>query len=701
MPPLLTRPIYWNVEFPGIDLLMLVIAIGLSGAIAYGIYRRFLLWKALGQAEIRWDHPLERSLRVLGSVFGQRRIVSHAYAGQMHTLILIGFTLLFIGTCLVAIERDLGQGLFGFRPVAFFYGHFYEVSSLFLDIAGLMVVVGCCMALCRRFIEKPVHIQGSEGFAVWSAFLLIVTLTGFYLEAARIAHSAFVLQEGSIQTADPALEKWVSPVGYTLARMLPTAWVTPTTQHRVLWWGHAFLSFGFILGFGYSVLRHGFTGIANQFFASLESTGTLQPIPNIEESETFGVTTIEQFSWKTLFDSDVCVSCGRCELHCPASITGKPLSPKRIMQSIHTVWEPAASRMASGELLFEFPALVGNTVSEEELWACTTCGACMHQCPLFIEHIPAIVGMRRAQVMMESRFPSEAQVTLVNLEKSGNPWGLDNTTRADWAKGLSVPVMAEAEDPEILWWVGCAGSFDARAKSTTRALAKLLQSAGVRFAILGPEEQCCGDPARRIGQEYLYHVLSLMAVETMNGYGVKRIMTSCPHCFHTIKNEYPQQGGHYEVVHHTTFIQELIQQGRLSDLAVDSIHQSDGTSVEPQSQATRIVFHDSCYLGRHNDVYQAPRDLIRLAGFQQGDLPRHGRESFCCGAGGGRMWMEEHLGDKKINIERSEEVIASGAEQLAVACPFCKTMLGDGLKEKGREDIRVRDVAELLAEKLS
>jgi Fe-S oxidoreductase len=604
----------------------------------------------------------------------------------MHTLIFAGFVVLFLGTCLIAIERDICQGMFGVKPVAFLYGHFYCVFSFILDVAGVMVIVGCLMALYRRLIERPSYLIGITGFGKWTVFLLVVCVTGFYLEAARIAHSAFVIEGSKIIEASSSLERWASPVGYALAMALPTGVFSAKAQHFVMWWGHAFLSLGFILGFGCSILRHPFAGLANIFFARLESSGTLELIPNLEEAESFGVTTVDQFSWKTLFDSDVCVSCGRCEIHCPATITGKPLNPKRIMQSISKAWEPVAQRLVSGQTVEEFPQLVAGFITEDELWSCTTCGACMQQCPLQIEHIPAIIGLRRSLVMMESRFPKEAQLTLVNLEKAGNPWGLDNTTRGDWSKGLDVPTIAEEPDPEVLVWVGCAGSFDVRAKPATRALAKILRAAGVRFAILGSEEHCCGDPARRIGHEYLYVTLAQMAVETLNGHGVKKIIASCPHCFHTLANEFPQLGGKFEVIHHTAFIDELIRSGRLKGIAG-----GDGLST---------AYHDSCYLGRHNDVYEAPRNLVKAAGLELAEMPRNHSESFCCGAGGGRMWMEEHLGTKKINIERSEEVSATGCKQVAVACPFCKTMLMDGLKEKGREDLRVVDVAELLAERL-
>ncbi|MCA9231078.1 MAG: (Fe-S)-binding protein [Planctomycetales bacterium] len=681
----LTRPIYWNVEY--VEPAVPVVGILLIAALAVGLHRRWKRWRLLGTAELRTDQPLKRLARVLKSGLGQRRVAEHKYAGAMHGLIFVGFTLLFIGTCLVAVERDIAQLLLGLRPVAFLKGSFYTVFSFVLDLAGVMVLVGCAMALVRRYVVKPSYLAGRPAYGFWVVLLLLVTLSGFYVEAARIAHAGFVIQGEAIVETEPTVERWASPVGYALAQLLPKEAVTPAVQHTIVWWSHGLLSLGFILGFAFGVMRHAITGLANIYFAPLAgSHGTLQPIPNMEEAESFGVTSIDQFSWKTLFNSDCCVSCGRCEINCPASITGKPLSPRRIMLSINKAWEEATDNLHAGKPIEEFEPIVDEFVSTDELWSCTTCGACMQQCPVSIEHIPAIVDLRRSLVMMESRFPEEAQLTLTNLENAGNPWGLDNESRADWGKDLKLPTIAEEPNPEVLFWVGCAGSFDVGAKPTSRALVKILNAAGVRFAILGSEERCCGDPARRIGHEYLYNILAEMAIETLNGYGVKKIVATCPHCLHTLLNEYPQLGGHYEVVHHTDYIAELIAAGRLSELSGEG-----GPST---------VYHDSCYLGRHNGVYDSPRSLVRSAGLPLVEMQRKGAESFCCGAGGGRMWMEETLGDKKINIERSEEAIETGAQQIAVACPFCKTMMSDGVKEKGREDIQVQDIAVLLAEKL-
>ncbi len=685
MNPHLTRPVYWNVEY--VEPLIPVAGILLLAALVLGLYRRWRRWSLLGTPEVCWDRPMKRLGRVVRSGFGQKRVSEYAYAGVTHALMFAGFVLLFIGTCLVAIERDIGQILLGFGPVAFLRGSFYTVFSFVLDVAGVMVIVGCGMALFRRYVRKPSYLQGRPAYGIWVVLLLVVSVTGFYVEAARIAHAGFVIRGESIVETEASVEKWASPIGYALATILPSAAVAPRIQHAVTWWLHGLLSFGFILGFAFGAMRHAATGLANIFFAPLDrSSGTLTPIADMEEAESFGVSSVDQFRWKTLFDSDACVSCGRCEIHCPASITGKPLSPRRIVLSINKAWESATGRILAGDSSQQREPIVDRYITSDELWSCTTCGACMHQCPVAIEHVPAIVDLRRSLVMMESRFPEEAQLTLANLETAGNPWGLDNESRADWAKDLNVPTPEKEPDPEVLFWVGCAGSFDARARSTSRALVKILNAAGVRFAILGAEERCCGDPARRIGHEYLYHMLAEMAVQTLNGHGIKKIVAPCPHCFHTLLNEYPQLGGHYEVVHHADYIAELISAGRLQGLSGNG--------------DVSTVYHDSCYLGRHNQVYQGPRDALRSAGLPLVEMPRSGPESFCCGAGGGRMWMEETLGDKSVNIERSEEAIRTCAEQVAVACPFCKTMIADGVKEKGREDLPVRDVAELVADKL-
>ncbi|MBM3792449.1 MAG: (Fe-S)-binding protein, partial [Acidobacteria bacterium] len=407
-------------------------------------------------------------------------------------------------------------------------------------------------------------------------------------------------------------------------------------------------------------------------------------------AEKFGVDDVQELTWKQLLDGYTCTDCGRCTAACPANLTGKTLSPRKIIMNIRRRTMEIAPVLLAGAQekhpdLVEH-RLLGGFVTDEELWACTTCRACMQECPVTIEHVPAILDMRRYLVLNESRFPAELTATFKNLETTGSPWAFSADTRADWARGLDVPLMSEAAgNVDYLYWVGCAGSFDARYRKVSQAMVKILNAAGVKFAILGTEEKCNGDPARRAGNEYLAQMLIAENVETLHRYKVKRILTTCPHCFNTLRSEYPEFGGRFDVVHHTTFIRELVRDGRI---------RVGGSARD------RTTYHDSCYIGRYNDIYDAPRELLTAAGSSLSEMPRSFDRGFCCGAGGARMFMEETVG-KRVNIERTEEALRLDPKTIATACPFCMTMLTDGIKAKDADEkVAVRDVAELVADSL-
>jgi len=419
--------------------------------------------------------------------------------------------------------------------------------------------------------------------------------------------------------------------------------------------------------------------------------GAMKPLPDLMETEleSFGVSTIEEFTWKQLLDLDSCTMCGRCTSVCPAHATGKPLDPREIVLKAGEVMAatgtPGVSPPIGVDAEISVPAgTMFERVTSEELWACTSCRACDEICPVNIEILDKILDMRRYLSLMESDFPTELGTAYRAMENSGNPWGLSQGARAEWADDLEGVTILDGGDPlesEYLYWVGCAGSFDDKNKKVSRAMAELLTLAGVSFSILGPSEMCTGDPARRSGNEYLFQMMAAQNVETLNAMGVVKIITQCPHCFNTLGNEYPQLGGHYEVIHHSQLLEWLIESGRLdvSDARLDG----------------RLVYHDSCYLGRHNDVYQAPRRVVgSIGGLEVVEAERHGTKGMCCGAGGGRMWMEEHTG-KNINVERSQELLATGADRIATACPFCYVMIDDGVKGEGIEDdqVQVADVA--------
>jgi Fe-S oxidoreductase len=455
---------------------------------------------------------------------------------------------------------------------------------------------------------------------------------------------------------------------------------------HLAWWAHAGLLLGFLVLLPYSKHLHILVSPLNVFFSPLEPKGQYRSM-DLENSETFGVGSLTELAWKDLFDTYNCTECGRCTSRCPANMSGKELDPKWLILNLrHQLFEEAPALLGQPGARGPEKALVGDVIHDNVLWACTTCRWCVDACPVFIEHVPKIVDMRRWLVLTESRFPAELQPAFRNLETNGNPWQMSWQTRADWAQDLGVKQMAEVREAEYLYWVGCYGSFDERNKKVARALVRVLQAAGVDFAILGNEEKCTGEPARRLGHEYLYQTLAQGNIETLKRYKFQTIVTACPHCFNTIRNEYPQFDGHFRVVHHTQLLDDLIRSGRLSPA------QRDGE---------RITYHDACNLGRYNDIYDEPRRV--LAEVTRGELVEmklNRSKGFCCGGGGGRAWLEEHEG-RRVNQLRVEQAMEVKPDILASACPFCLTMFEDGVKAKEVGDkIKTRDIAELLAERL-
>ena len=512
-----------------------------------------------------------------------------------------------------------------------------------------------------------------------------IGLTGFGAEAFRIAHDGV-----------PDFEKW-SVVGYWIATHLRNIegldhW------HQVWWAGHVISFVAFLVLLPITMLRHMLTSPLNMYLRQKDRPkGAMKPLPNLMETdlETFGAAQVEDFTWKQLLDTDACTMCGRCTSVCPAHATGKPLDPREIVLKTGEVMA-ATGNPPTTPPLGTVPEItvqansVFERISSEELWACTSCKACDEICPVNIEILDKILDMRRYLSLMESDFPTELGQAYRSMENSGNPWGMSQSDRSAWADSFEGITVLDGGDPltsEYLYWVGCAGSFDDKNRKVTNAVAKLLQRADVSFSILGPAENCTGDPARRSGNEYIFQMLAMQNIETLNEMGVKKIVTQCPHCFNTLANEYPQLGGHYEVVHHTQFLETLISQGRLD---------MTGARLEE-----RVVYHDSCYLGRHNDVYMAPRRVVgSLGGVEIVEAPRNGTRGMCCGAGGARMWMEETVG-KQVNIERSQELIATGADRIATACPFCYIMLDDGVKAEGADEtVVVGDISMHLLEAL-
>ncbi len=609
-------------------------------------------------------------------VLAQRKLLQRLVPGLMHAFIFWGFLIL-LTTIVEAMGLAVSENFA--IPLVGRMGWLGLVQDVF---AGL-VVVGVAIALWIRTVQRPERFVGSHTLEAYRIlfWILWIVLTLFLFRGAHIAegHATYPTEWTPISTAFSHLITWMS-IGWQ--RFFAGLFL----------WAHLLLILGFLVYLPYSKHLHIITSAFNVWFSSTRPRGALEPLvldmAKLEAGDqSLGAEVVTDLTRKELLDLFACTECGRCQNACPAWNTGKPLSPKLLIMNLrdHLFDEGPRvleARVAGAE--HEKHALVPDVVDDEVVWACTTCGACMEECPVDIEHIDTIVDLRRALVMGESRFPAEAGAMMRNLESQSNPWGIAQSQRADWATGMDVPVM-DGSGPEYLYWVGCAGSFDDRARGVSRAVAELLQIAGVSFAILGPRELCTGDPARRMGNEFLFQTLAERNVETLNATGVQKVIANCPHCFNTLRNEYPQYGGHFEVIHHTQLIAELIRTDRLKPT---------------ERLDTLLAYHDPCYLGRHNQIYDAPRDVLAgVPGLRTVEMPRHRERGLCCGAGGARMWMEERIG-KRINAERMDEAASTGADAVGVACPYCLIMLDDGARDRG-DDTEVLDIAQVVRRSLS
>ncbi len=629
----------------------------------------------MGQSDVRITQIGLRFRLLLQYAFAQGKVLKKSYPGLMHLLIYAGFFILFIGTVLIFIQVDITKPLFSYQ---FLKSTFYLIYSLLLDLFGFLVLLGIGLAVYRRLIIKPVNLPSKRDDLVILLFLFTIIITGFIIEGLRIG------------ITNPKWSVW-SPFGYVTGILFIKSGIDingMTSLHLWMWWIHLVISLAFIAYMPYSKLFHVFTTPLNIFFQHLGFKGGLSKM-ELEEIENFGTSEINHFSWKELLDLDACTECGRCSDVCPATNTQKLLSPMKIIldlrQYMNQVGPLLLKKNGSGGQEFDDKIkMVGNAVLDEELWGCTTCRACQEACPVFVEHISKIVDMRRYLVLEESRFPAEITTTFKNLETNGNPWGISSEDRENWTEGLDVPKIRDINgEVDYLYWVGCAGAYDARSQKISQSVVKILDVIGINYAILGKEETCTGDAARRLGNEYLFQILTEQNIETLKRYKFKKILTTCPHCYNTISNEYPQFGVSFDVIHHTELLAALIQ--------------SDQIQIKKQIDQ-KITFHDSCYLGRYNDIYAPPRQVLKaIPGVRFEEMPRNRENGFCCGAGGGRMWMEEK--HPKIGHNRVEELAEMGAEIVCTSCPFCATMIDDGIKETERQDEMVnQDIAQIILE---
>ncbi|MHB9022776.1 MAG: (Fe-S)-binding protein [Armatimonadota bacterium] len=641
--------------------LFAIVAVISLVAFAASCIARFRL-VALGKREDRISEPVARFWDMLLYAFFQKRVISRPY-GYNHFLIFWAFIILVIANAEFVIN-----GIFPRISLSLLPFGVHAAFALLFDLISLLTLAAIALAVARRLFFPPKYIEARSRDA-----FIILSMIGLLMVAFFGTHA------GDIIAHPGELINKFMPISGAVAVLLPgisEAWTVG------FWWAHAVILLAFLNYLPYSKHMHILTAIPNCFFRSRVKVNTL-PRETFEMGKAFGGGQVDRFTWKDLFDSYSCTECGRCSDVCPATNTGKPLNPRLVVHDMKVNLLANGPKMAGGGT--PTMPLIGEgegSVEEEAIWACTSCGACMQVCPVFIEQMPKILHMRRHLVEMEAKFPVELINLFENMEQRSNPWGIAPAERAKWSANIDVqPFSAETE---YLFYVGCAGAFDSRNKAVTLAVAAILDAAGVFWGVLGKDEKCCGDSLRRLGNEYVFDRMARENVQQFTDLGVKKIITQCPHCFSTLKNDYRQYGFEGEVIHHSELIQQLIAAGKLK------LDQVDGLG--------KVVFHDSCYLGRHNDVYAAPREVVQAAtGSAPAEMQRNRENSFCCGAGGGRMWMEENLGTR-INLERVREALAENPETICVSCPYCLTMFEDGLKDEGADErIQVKDIAEVVA----
>jgi len=631
----------------------------------------------IGKTENRFNNPYERIFNVIKIVFGQSKLLRDPFAGATHFIIFWGFIIF-----LFAVAEAIGQGFYSGFSLEFL-GRFYSILTFMQDLFSVFVLFAVLFALFRRHIlkverlPKGRHEQLDATLILIMILIVVVTMLG--QNSSHLAANGFNFSQLEYRP----VSLWFGKIFYYPHSPIASVF------YEIFWWLHISVIFFFMNYLPYSKHFHVYIALPNVYFSRLpEKKMILKPLDlEDEEAEQFGVADVEDLTWKQLLDGYACTECGRCTSVCPAANTGKPLSPREIIVNIRKRTEEKAplilERRKKEEVLEK--TLIHNYVKSEELWACTTCGACMYECPVTVEHVDAIVDMRQNLVLMESEFPKELNTIFKNLENNFVPWAFNNQNRAEWAKDLNIKTMAENSECEILFWVGCAGSFDERYKNVSKAFAQIMQKAGVEFRILGTEEKCCGDSARRLGNEYLAQTLMQENIETLNKYGVKKIVTACPHGFNILKNEYPQFGGNYKVLHHSQFIDNLIKTNKIS--------------LKYVGKTSKLTYHDSCYLGRYNSLYEEPRHALEsLRTIEIIEPERTKEKAFCCGAGGGRMFLEEDS-EIRINENRTKELLSTNVDTIASACPFCMTMINDGLKSEDKtEKIAVKDIAEIVLE---
>jgi Fe-S oxidoreductase len=646
-------------------------------ALAFGVFlrRSYFLYRLLrlGKPERRSDRIGQRAIFMLSVVSSQwcalKTVGLTDLAGLGHALMFWGFGFFLIGYVIIfGVSGGLGLSL----PPAF-----EALYRSILDIAALFVIAAVIVAVIKRYIVKPKRLEREESLKekiiMASLFTTMIVLMALHYGTEGLKYAAYNVSPAPI-------------IGGLLANSLTSAGMSPATAsatYTAFWWINYVILLGALVYAPHSEHLHPLFSPANIFFRPLGPKGALEPVP-AEETENFGVSKLQDFTWKQLLDLYACTWCGRCHAACPAQLSGKSLSPREIILNLKEHLLEEGPGLLNGKA--EAPSnMIGDVVTEDELWACTTCGACVEACAVKVEHVRRIMDLRRNLVLTQNKMPETAQVMLRNMQSRGHPWaGIQSLRlRGDWTDGLDVKVLADGEPADTLFWVGCTGALVERNVKATVSMTRVLKAAGVDFAVLGEAETCCGDPARRAGYEFQFQMMAEQNIETFKSHNIKEIVTSCPHCYNTLKNEYPQYGGDFKVVHYTQFIGKLFAQGKLQ--------LANGLNA-------KLTYHDPCYLGRYNGVYQEPRQILQsIPQTNLVEMARTRNKAFCCGGGGGHMWIEEQSGTTKINQMRLDDALETGAEQVVTACPYCLQMFEEGIEHKGvKGALKVQDLVEIV-----
>jgi Fe-S oxidoreductase/nitrate reductase gamma subunit len=718
-----SRVILWNVP---LGELIYIIAVIVVAIMVYAVVRRYRMWH-LGKADTRltgslsrrWqefirtaviDGLVHRKFVGVADNLGHRSfhpsdlLPKELYPGVAHFLIMIGCCLLLLGTALDVLSHYI---------IEFIQGDFYFIHSMFTDIGGVMALIGVIMVFIRRYGQRPERLDNKTEDLMALLAIILIVVTGFIVEGLRVAANEIV---------DHPAWSVFSPGGYVLARAFGSfSHDSLLIAHRTMWWLHSVITFGFLvyIALYFNRLWHIILSPLNVFWRNLGPRGAMVPI-DLEKAQSFGISRVEDYSWKHLLDLDACTRCGRCADNCPAHLSGKPLSPKKVLQDLKGNWlekapallaartkaaaasaaapsadnpegtgeAAAANASPAGEVPpagGEAKPMIGGVIETEAIWNCTTCFACQEVCPVWAEPMSKISEMRRNLVLEQASIPESAEGALRSIEDRGHPWRGTLLTRESWFEGMDIKTLADDSKVDVLYWVGCTEALEDRSLKVAQATGKLMKMAGVKFGVLGSEESCCGDPARRLGNEYLYQMQAQKNIEVLKNYNVKKIVTGCPHCFNTLRHEYPQFGGNFEVVHHSEFLLQLLKEGKLK------------ISKGPRGTVT---YHDPCYLGRYNNIFDSPRQILGyVPDLNLVEMERNRERNFCCGAGGGHMWLEEQKVGERINVMRTDQAVATGANLVATACPYCLQMFQDGTKTREVDEaLIIKDIAEILAE---